>query len=39
MLNLADVVVAAFEVDVFNGDIVTGRLLEGSVDYAKGATC
>ena len=39
MLDLAYVVVAAFEVDVFDGDVVAGRLLQGAVDYAKGAAC
>lgn len=39
MLNLTDVVVAAFEVDVLDGDIFAGRLVQSAVDCSEGATC
>lgn len=37
MLDLTDVIVAAFEVDVLYGDAFAGGLIEGAVDYAEGA--
>jgi len=39
LLNLADVVVAAFEIDVLDCYAFTSAFAEGAVDDAKGAAC
>ena len=39
MLDLADVVVAAFEIDVFDCHAFAGAFAEGAVDDAEGAAC
>jgi hypothetical protein len=37
LLNFADVVVAAFEIDVFDGDGLAGSFVESAVYDSKGA--
>ncbi|RXK33028.1 hypothetical protein BBD39_09165 [Arsenophonus endosymbiont of Bemisia tabaci Asia II 3] len=39
LLDLSDVIVAAFEIDVLDGHGLACSLVEGTVDDAEGAAC